>query len=100
LISSPAVVRAKGFFWVASRHTLAGLWSQAGGLLTVQPLGFWDEDERRQQLAFIGSGMDRDAIVAALDACLLGDEELAGGPSDWARLPDPFPAWQPEVNDH
>ena len=96
----PGVVRAKGFFWVASRHDLVALWSQAGGLLTVQPLGFWDEDERRQQLAFIGSGMDREAIVAALDACLLGDEELAGGPSDWARMPDPFPAWLPEVHDH
>ncbi|HEY0280324.1 MAG TPA: GTP-binding protein [Solirubrobacterales bacterium] len=97
----PGVVRAKGFFWVATRGDLVALWSQAGGLLTVRPLGFWDEDEeRRQQLAFIGSGMDREAIVAALDACLLGDEELADGPSDWARLPDPFPAWLPEVHDH
>jgi hypothetical protein len=66
----------------------------------VQPLGFRDEDERRQQLAFIGSGMDREAIVAALDACLLDDEELAGGPSGWARLPDPFPSWLPEGHDH
>lgn len=96
----PGVVRAKGFFWVASRHNLVALWSQAGGLLTVQPLGFWDDEEPRQQLAFIGSGMDREAIVAALDACLLDDEELAAGPLGWAQLPDPFPSWQPEVHDH
>ncbi|MBN9624273.1 MAG: GTP-binding protein, partial [Actinobacteria bacterium] len=52
----PGVVRSKGLFWVASRPELAGLWSQAGGMLTIGPLGGW-QDEPGQQLAFIGSGM-------------------------------------------
>jgi G3E family GTPase len=95
----PGVVRAKGFFWVASRHELAALWSQAGGVLTLQPLGIWDDDAR-QQLAFIGSGMDRERIVADLDACLLDDDELAAGPSGWLRLADPFPAWKVVAHDH
>ncbi|MBS1677579.1 MAG: zinc metallochaperone GTPase ZigA [Actinobacteria bacterium] len=122
----PGVVRAKGFFWVASRHNVAGLWSQAGGVLTLQPLGTWwaslapEELEearelfeqsaaeewqepwgdRRQQLAFIGSGMDRERIVADLDACLLDDAEMEAGPFGWGRLADPLPAWRPAVHDH
>jgi G3E family GTPase len=122
----PGVVRAKGFFWVATRQNVAGLWSQAGGMLTVRPLGTWwaalapeeleearelfeqsaaDEWEepwgdRRQQLAFIGSGMYRGRIVAEIDACLLDDAEMEAGPHGWRRLADPLPDWRPAVHDH
>jgi G3E family GTPase len=122
----PGVVRAKGFFWVATRHNVAGLWSQAGGVLTLQPLGTWwaslapeelEESrelfessaaeewrepwgDRRQQLAFIGSGMDQERIVADLDACLLDDDEMEAGPFGWGRLHDPLPAWRQAVHDH
>ena len=37
--------------------------------------------------------MDRAAIIADLDCCLLTDEELAGGPSEWTRMSDPLPTW-------
>jgi G3E family GTPase len=94
------VVRAKGFFWLASRHQFAGLWSQAGGVLSVGPLGYWEEGEERQQLAFIGSGMDREAIVAELDACLLDDEEMEPGPAGWSTLPDHLPSWEPALHSH
>jgi G3E family GTPase len=33
----PGVLRAKGFFWVATRPDLVGTWSQAGQLLEVNP---------------------------------------------------------------
>jgi G3E family GTPase len=120
------VIRAKGFFWVASRNNFAGQWSQAGRVLTVQPLGTWwatltaeelEESrelfeqsaaeewqepwgDRRQQLAFIGQEMDREAIVADLDACLLTDAEMEAGPHAWARYPDPLPQWRMTAPDH
>jgi G3E family GTPase len=120
------VIRAKGFFWVASRNNIAGQWSQAGRVLTVQPLGMWwatltpeelEESralfeqsaaeewcepwgDRRQQLAFIGQDMDREAILADLDACLLSDEEMELGVHEWMRMPDPLPAWRMAAPDH
>jgi len=118
------VLRAKGFFWVASRHNQVGEWSQAGRVLTVGPVGMWwaaldaseleanrelfeesAEDrwrepwgDRRQEIAFIGAGLDRAAIERRLDACLLDDEEMEGGPMAWADLTDPLPAWTPVLH--
>ena len=120
------VIRAKGFFWVASRNNVAGQWSQAGRVLTVQPLGMWwaslapeelEESrglfeqsaaeewrepwgDRRQQLAFIGTEMDEAAIVADLDACLLTDAEIELGVHEWMRMPDPLPAWRMAPAEH
>jgi len=57
----------------------------------------WQEPwgDRRQELAFIGAGLDQAAIEARLDACLLSEGEMAGGPLAWGELPDPLPAWAP-----
>ena len=113
------VLRSKGFFWLASRHDVVGLWSHAGGAGSAQAAGVWfataakDEwpteqeereelervweeafGDRRQELVFIGKGMNEAAMRSALDACLLGDAELAGGAASWRGLPDPFPEWQ------
>ena len=35
------VLRSKGFFWLASRMDLIGLWSQAGGTADSRPTGVW-----------------------------------------------------------
>jgi G3E family GTPase len=114
------VVRAKGFFWLASRPAFVGELSQAGPLVRTEAAGYWwaavpkkhwpqDEDlvsridkgwhaewgDRRQEMVFIGTGeMDEDAIRAELDRCLL--DVAHGRPVDtksWARLADPFPQW-------
>jgi G3E family GTPase len=49
--------------------------------------------DRRQELVLIGVGMDRAALTASLDACLLTEPELAGGPAAWRTLEDPLGAW-------
>ena len=38
----------------------------------------------------IGQEIDHAAAAAALDACLLTEEEMEGGEEAWAKLPDPL----------
>lgn len=116
------VLRSKGFFWLATRMDLTGLWSQAGGTASCEAAGTWyaallrsewpEDDEtrrqidrdwqepwgdRRQELVFIGVGLDEAAMRAHLDAALLTDAEFASGPALWSTLVDPFPTWTDEV---
>lgn len=117
------VLRAKGFLWIASRPDLMGIFSQAGISITIDPVarwwadtprtewpedpetinhvaGQWDPEvgDRRQEIVFIGGGMDEAALRAHLDACLLNGEEFAAGPAVWRTYEDPLPAW-PERED-
>ena len=45
---------------------------------------------RRQELVFIGAGMDEGQIRARLDGALLTPEEVVLGPLVWAGYDDPF----------
>ncbi len=114
----PGVIRAKGHFWLASRPDWVAEFSLAGALSGVTPLGTWwaavprarwpdtpsardyaakhwvaPWGDRRQELVFIGAGMDEAALRARLEACLIGDD-LQGMQPDWPDLPDPFPLWR------
>mmetsp|Transcript_16672 Transcript_16672/g.56633 ORF Transcript_16672/g.56633 Transcript_16672/m.56633 type:complete len:200 (-) Transcript_16672:80-679(-) len=102
------VTRSGGFFWLASQPRTMMLWSQAGSLLQVQPMGEWtadgddanrasaDEDasgvfgDRRQELALMGPDLDAGSLAEQLDACLLTDEEMELGFDAWSQWPDPF----------
>ena len=115
--SWPGVVRAKGFFWLATRPNFVGEISQAGALIRTGKCGLWwssvprhrwpDHPEwhnsmqayldpvwgdRRQEIVFIGCDpMDEATIRAALDACLVPETDFM--PDRWYNLPDPFPSW-------
>jgi len=41
----------------------------------------------RQELVFIGQGLDTDALQRELDHCLLSAPEIAAGPLAWQALP-------------
>jgi len=113
----PGVLRSKGFFWLATRMTEVGSWSQAGPACHIGRAGYWwaaverrawpDGDDlteieahwhepygdRRQELVLIGMGMDEGALRARLNACLLTDREFERGPKSWKRLVDPMASW-------
>ena len=117
----PGVIRAKGFFWLATRPQWVGELSQAGALVRHEAIGYWwaavpkknwPDDERlvdrinkgwdetwgdrRQEIVFIGTrDMDKASIIAELDACLLS-LAMSGAidTTAWRNLPDPFPEWR------
>ncbi|MGE6362639.1 GTP-binding protein [Bacillus paramycoides] len=109
------VVRAKGFFWLASRNNMIGLLSQAGSSITIQGAGEWiaalPEAEKNQliteepevlknwddrygdritELVFIGIDMNHSLIEQSLDDCLLTEKEMK---QDWNIFVDPIPAF-------
>lgn len=113
------VVRAKGHFWLATRPDWVGELAVAGAQTITSPLGrwwasvprnqwpgdnrlehflarHWDETwgDRRQELVFIGIGMDEKRIRDRLDACLLPVKRFT--PEMWLGLPDPFARWHAE----
>lgn len=112
------VIRAKGHFWISTRPGWVAEFSLAGSLSSVKPLGTWwasvpkenwpDHDsaraymqahwqepwgDRRQELVFIGAGIDWPALQARLDDCLV-PVAATSGPDDLPDYPDPFPGWR------
>ncbi len=110
------IIRAKGHFWLATRPDYLGELAVAGTQKSVSLMGrwwaavpknrwpedgsfeefvlkHWDADwgDRRQEIVFIGIGMEEAELKAALDECLVPATGFA--PEDWADMRDPFPAW-------
>lgn len=92
--------------------------SLAGALSSVTPLGTWwaavpkerwpDNEgaraymaerweepwgDRRQEIVFIGAGLNQAELTASLDAALV-PAVAASGPDDLPDYPDPFPIWR------
>jgi G3E family GTPase len=114
----PGVLRVKGFLWLANRMSEVCFWQQAGRMCHTGKTGLWwaavprdrwptseralariaanwqePHGDRRQELVFIGIGVDEARTRRDLDACLLDDAEMAGGETAWATLPAPFSTW-------
>lgn len=125
--SWPGVIRAKGFFWLATRPQLVGEMSQSGSLVRYEGMGQWwasvpkenwpspeelgrDFDaiwhehygDRRQEMVFIGlkSEMNQADICRRLDKCLI--PTYLDDPDRYFDLSDPFPEWfeQEEVGEY
>jgi G3E family GTPase len=116
----PGLVRAKGLFWLATRPQGVGEMSLAGAICQTGTIGRWwasvpqenwptqpdwrswlrahwvpGYGDRRQELVFIGMGLDEGAMRAALDACLVGPADpLRFDAEKLKHLPDPFPVWE------
>ncbi|CRZ19120.1 GTP-binding protein [Mycolicibacterium neworleansense] len=89
------VLRSKGFCWIASRPTIAAIWSQAGPNLTIEPAQYWSGTEITpgQEIVFIGIKLERDKIQRLLEEAVLTDAEIAEGEQAWTGYPDPLPSW-------
>ena len=114
----PGVIRAKGFFWLATRPSHVGELSQAGAIVRTGRMGLWwsavprerwpDDPgfhraiapyldpvwgDRRQEIVFIGSDpMDEASITAELDSCLVAASAFT--PAAWSGMTDTFTPWQ------
>ncbi|HHF3243987.1 TPA: zinc metallochaperone GTPase ZigA [Vibrio alginolyticus] len=113
------LIRSKGYFWLATRPEFVGQWSQAGGIARYGVAGMfwkaipkeewptaqdyldaindiWQEPygDMRQELVFIGQGLEQQKLIARLNECLLTEDEMEQGLDYWLSLEDPFPEWE------
>ena len=98
------IIRSKGLFWLASRPKQALSWSQAGGSLRADSAGVWWSSmpygdritfagfvenqqmieegwdktfgDRKNELVFIGQGMNESEIREQLESCLCTASEI------------------------
>jgi G3E family GTPase len=110
------VLRSKGFMWLATRYEYSGEWASAGEIYTFEadskwyadtPQDQWDQfpetimrewdeatGDRRQEIVFIGIGVDKEKISNLLNGCLLTDTEMGMGKDQWEQMfEDPFEPW-------
>jgi G3E family GTPase len=109
------VIRSKGFVWVSTYHRVALYWSHAGQFFDLKdfgmfwaatPLKYWPREtaeraqviadfgmgdrwgDRRQEIVFIGVGLDQAKIEAILDEALLDDQEMLEYEKNAVEFPD------------
>ena len=113
------LIRSKGYFWLATRPLFCGQWNQAGGIAHYGFAGMfykaipkkdWPTDpelladinskwvepfgDMRQELVFIGQSLNKQAMIEALNDCLLPEDAVLKGKDFWRTYNDPFPIWE------
>lgn len=113
------LLRAKGYFWLATRPESVGLYQLAGSSSSFSGIGYWwcvvgerfwpqetsekqkiydmwDEKygDRRQEIVFIGTDLDKESITNQLNDALLSDREISLGAKKWKDLKDPLPNFE------
>jgi len=111
------VLRAKGFFWLASRPRWVGELSHCGALVRTSGRSWWwsamdpkswpsdvawrrdleaawdpQYGDRKQELVFIGCGLSAEDLKKRLDDCLTDSLPSRNAP-DLRDEPDCFPVW-------
>ncbi|MCP2132565.1 GTP-binding protein [Bradyrhizobium ottawaense] len=117
------VLRAKGFFWLASRPRWVGELSHCGSLVRTSGRSWWwcavDQKvwpndpgwrtrlesewdprygDRKQELVFIGVGLDADDLRRRLDACLT-DSWPSKNLGELVDQRDCFPEWKAKTDE-
>ena len=118
------VIRAKGFFWLATQMDVVGGLNVAGPERQAAAVGHWwaamanqlpegatppaeiraewlePFGDRRQALSFVGLSVDAARLLERLDGCVLTDSEMTAGERSWQAWPDPFPKWSHAPHEH
>mmetsp|Transcript_7503 Transcript_7503/g.11357 ORF Transcript_7503/g.11357 Transcript_7503/m.11357 type:complete len:474 (+) Transcript_7503:3-1424(+) len=115
-------LRSKGFCWLASRNDCSIEWNMAGKICALDNGGLWFAEtdfkenlknepqileqiladfqepwgDRRIELVMIGIAMDKKAIEASLDSCLLTESEMKDGLKSWEKYDDKFDPFEEE----
>jgi len=113
------VIRAKGNLWLDCCDSMITVFDVAGPSIEINAESEWfiemknnepeaweemaadfkeavikdfhgDQGDRRQEMVFIGKDMNEQRIRAAVEACLLTEEELSKGKEIWSNVPNPF----------
>ena len=109
------VIRSKGFVWISTYHRVALYWSHAGQFFDLKdfgmfwastPLKYWPREsaeraqviadfgmgekwgDRRQEIVFIGVGLEQEKIEAILDEALLDEREMVEYERNGKEFPD------------
>jgi G3E family GTPase len=109
------LLRSKGYFWLANQITDTFTLAQTGGAFSYEKTGrwwrfvapvLWPDDDRkdhiraqwdntsgdcRQEIVFIGQGVDFEALFLDLDNCLLTTDEVRLGVEAWKDFDDQRP---------
>jgi len=114
------VVRAKGLVWVTNYMDQAGYWHQGMASLAGRkcdiayekpwsqpPERLWSQPpsqqqpwgDRRTEFVVIGQDMDHDAMKAALEMCLMTDNELVGFTKVFNKIQPPWAKKQQNPKD-